>query len=50
MMKQLEKDLANNKLPNNFTNGYNVNVNGYNITVRGVVVNGKPQIGTAFIP
>lgn len=39
IMKQLEKDLANNKLQNR-----------YNITVREVIANVKQQIGTAFIP
>ena len=42
--------MANSKLPNNFTNGYKVNIKGYEITVRGVIKNGKPKIGTMFIP
>ena len=50
IIKELERDMANGKLPNNFTNGYKVNIKGYEITVRGVIKNGKPKIGTMFIP
>ena len=42
--------MANGKLLNNFTNGYKVNIKGYEITVCGVIKNGKPKIGTMFIP
>ncbi|MGH1601751.1 hypothetical protein, partial [Campylobacter majalis] len=49
-IKELEKDMANGKLPNNFTSGHKVNIKGYEITVRGVIKDGKPEIGTMFIP
>ena len=49
-IKELEKDMAKGKLPNNFTSGYKVNIKGFEITVRGVIKNGKPEIGTMFIP
>ena len=38
------------ELPNNFATGHKVNIKGYEITVRGVIKNGKPKIGTMFIP
>ena len=50
IIKELERDMANGKLLNNFTNGYKVNIKGYEITVCGVIKNGKPKIGTMFIP
>lgn len=50
IIKELEKDMTNGKLPNNFTSGHKVNIKGYEITVRGVIKNGKPEIGTMFIP
>ena len=49
-IKKLEKDMAKGKLPNNFTSGYKVNIKGFEVTVRGVIKNGKPEIGTMFIP
>ncbi|NLK67062.1 MAG: hypothetical protein GX282_06265 [Campylobacteraceae bacterium] len=49
-IKALEKDMANGKLPDKFTNGYKINVSGFEITVRGVIKDGKPEIGTMFIP
>ena len=33
-----------------FTNGYKVNIKGYEINVCGDIKNGKPKIGTMFIP
>ena len=49
-IKKLEKDMAKGNLPNNFTSGYKVNIKGFEVTVRGVIKNGKPEIGTMFIP
>ena len=46
----LKEEISAGKLPNNFTNGYKINVDGFEIEVRGVIKNGKPEIGTMFIP
>ena len=46
----LKEEISAGKLPNNFTNGYKINVDGFEIEVRGVIKNGKPEIGTIFIP
>ena len=46
----LKEEISAGKLPNNFTNGYKINVDGFEIEVRGVIKNGKSEIGTMFIP
>lgn len=42
-IKELEKDMAKGKLPNNFTSGYKVNIKGFEITVRGVIKKWKTR-------